>query len=275
MKEHVSILGLGWLGLPLALELQKEGYVVSGSTTSSDNLKCLSEYSISTFKIKVTSDEICGDWKAFMQHTTTLIINFPPKRVANIATIHPLQIQQLIKKTPKSTKVIFVSSTSVYQDANTSVNEEMTCTPEKASGKALVRCESLLKDYFGSNLTILRLAGLIGPKRHPGRFLASKKALPNPNAPVNLIHQKDVIGLIKAILKQDCFGEIINGCADVHPKRKMFYEKAARQLNLPIPVFIDSEIEKFKIIDNSKSKALLEYAYEFSNPEGIFIKNGA
>ena len=123
MKEHISILGLGWLGLPLALKLQKNGYSINGSTTALDKLKSLSKYSFLTDRIKIESDKIIGDWESFIYETSTLIINFPPKRIDNIETIHPLQIEQIIKHTPKSTKVIFVSSTSVYQNNNKLINE--------------------------------------------------------------------------------------------------------------------------------------------------------
>ncbi|WP_158850702.1 uroporphyrinogen-III C-methyltransferase [Algibacter sp. L1A34] len=272
MNKHISILGLGWLGLPLALDLQKKGYSISGSTSDLDNLKSLSKYSFQVSRIKIESDKIIGDWDALISGASTLIINFPPKRIENIETIHPLQIEQIIKHTPKSIKIVFVSSTSVYQNTNGLIDETIDCYPEKASGTALIKAEYLLKQHFGSNLTILRLAGLIGSKRHPGRFLANKKQLKNPNVPVNLIHQKDAVGLIEAILKQNCFGEVINGCADVHPKRRAYYENAAFHLNLPTPVFEATTEERYKIIDNFKSKSLLNYTYQFSNPEWIFTK---
>jgi len=236
-KQHISIVGLGWLGLPLALQLQKSGYAINGSTTSLSNLQPLAKHPFHTCRIKVESDAIIGDWEAFITETDILIINFPPKRIDNIETIHPLQIAQIIKHTSKATKVVFVSSTSVYQNSNKLINETVNCVPEKASGHSLIEAEQLLQQHFGNNLTILRVAGLIGPKRHPGRFLANKKQLKNPNVPINLIHQKDVVSLIEAIIKQNCFGEIINGCADIHPKRKDFYENAAIKLNLPVPIF--------------------------------------
>ncbi|MDO6813956.1 uroporphyrinogen-III C-methyltransferase [Tenacibaculum soleae] len=273
MKKGISILGLGWLGLPLALQLQKSGYAINGSTSRLNNLKSLATYSFHTCRIKVEADTIIGDWESFIHDTSTLIINFPPKRIENIETIHPLQIKQIIKHTPKKTKIIFVSSTSVYQNTNTLVSESLHCIPEKASGKALIEAEQLLQQHFGNNLTVLRLAGLIGPKRHPGRFLANKKQLKNPNVPVNLIHQKDVIRLIATIINKDCFGEIINGCADIHPKRKDFYENAAIKLNMPAPVFETNSKESYKIVDNSKSKSILNFTYQFSNPEWIFTKD--
>ena len=271
-KQHISIVGLGWLGLPLALQLQKSGHIINGSTTSLEKLDVLAKHSFHTCRIKVEADTIIGDWEAFIAKTDILIINFPPKRIDNIETIHPLQIAQIIKRTPKTTKVVFAGSTSVYQNTNELINETVTCLPEKASGHALIKAEALLLQHFGNNVTVLRLAGLIGPKRHPGRFLANKKQLKNPNIPINLIHQKDAVGLIEAIIDQNCFGEVINGCADIHPKRKDFYENAAIKLNLPAPVFETTKEARYKIVGNSKSKSLLNFEYQFSNPEWIYTK---
>mgnify|MGYP001949017852 CR=1 FL=1 len=271
-NKRITILGLGWLGLPLALQLEKAGCIVNGSTTTLNKLNRLASYSFNSCVLKVEHSNIFGDWKTFTAKTDVLIINFPPKRIDNIQDVYPLQVGQIIRNTPKTTKVIFVSATSVYQNTNNLVDESVICVPEKASGRALLKAEQLLQKHFGSNITILRLAGLIGPKRHPGRFLANKKQLKNPNTPVNLIHQKDCIRLIEAIITQDCFGELINGCADVHPNRKDFYEKAAVSLNLTAPAFVLTNEEKFKIVDNSKSKRLLNFEYQFKNPEWIFKK---
>ena len=114
------------------------------------------------------------------------------------------------------------------------------------------------------------MSGLIGPKRHPGRFLSDKKQLKNPLVPVNLIHQVDCIGLIDAIITKAYFGETVNGCADEHPIREEFYKKAAKKLNLNQPTFSKSDTRSFKLVSNKKSKADLDYTYQFANPEAIF-----
>ena len=95
--------------------------------------------------------------------------------------------------------------------------------------------------------------------------------LKNPTAQVNLIHREDCIALINAIIEQDCFGEIINGCASKHPVREDYYKNAAKVLSLDPPVFDNSQVSSGKkVIDNSKSKELLNFTYKFDNPEHIF-----
>jgi nucleoside-diphosphate-sugar epimerase len=50
--------------------------------------------------------------------------------------------------------------------------------------------------------TILRFGGLIGEDRNPIRFLAGRENLENPDAPINLIHQTDCIGIILRIIEK-------------------------------------------------------------------------
>ena len=270
MSKNVAILGLGWLGESLGIALHKEGYSISGSTTTIPELKRLSQHPFFVSKIKISSEKIEGDWATFVEEVDYLIVNIPPRRVENIEQIFPAQIKQIIKNTSPEVKVIFVSSTAVYGNSENPLKETDLIPPTKASGKGLIEAEKQLQNYFGENLCILRLAGLIGPDRHPGKFLAGKRALKNPSVPVNLIHREDCISLIQNIIQQDCFGEIINGCASKHPIRETYYKNAAKKLSLEEPNFDNAPSSVFKIIDNTKSKELLNFTYKFDDPEQIF-----
>jgi len=273
-NKNIAILGLGWLGKPLAISLYNKGYHVVGSTASINKLQNLSTLPFGVCRLEVSPDEILGDWEAFTHEVDCLIINISPKRVDGIEARYPLQIQQIIQRIPASTKVIFVSSTAVYAPSEKIITETEKAIPTKASGHAVLAAEQCVQACFGSNATILRLGGLIGPDRHPGKFLAGKRVLKNPKAQVNLIHRDDCIGLIEAVLEQDCFGEVINGCATEHPLRQTYYIKAAECLALPLPVF-ESVTEKpsLKIIDNQKSKDLLNFSYSFDDPCAIIAPN--
>ena len=48
----ISILGCGWLGLPLGKFLVEKGHVVKGSTTSEDKISLLASVGIEPFLIK-------------------------------------------------------------------------------------------------------------------------------------------------------------------------------------------------------------------------------
>jgi nucleoside-diphosphate-sugar epimerase len=263
--DRISILGCGWLGFPLALDFLSKGFAVKGSTTTKTKVATLKAEGITPFLFTLgrATTEV---YKDFLANSDMIIINFPPKRIPDIIDIYPQQIQHILPHISKTQKVIFVSSTSVYQNTNSTVSETLNIAPEKASGKAVAAVEQVLQDALGARLTILRLSGLIGYDRLPGRFLAHKKDVLNGDAPINVIHQDDCIGLINAIIEKNAWGEIINGCADQHPLRKVFYTEAARQIGLTPPVFKAQNRISYKIIANTKSKTLLDYTYIHPDP---------
>jgi len=80
---------------------------------------------------------------------------------------------------------------------------------------------------------------------------------------VNLIHRDDCIGIIDAIIDQQAWGEVFNGCADTHPGKREFYTYARQLLDIPAPEFAHDAEQAFKIVSNAKVKQLLDYQFMF------------
>lgn len=157
-------------------------------------------------------------------------------------------------------EVIFISATSVYPEHETNV----IATEEVISDHLLVKAENKFLENESFRTTIIRFAGLIGPKRFPGRFLSGKTNLPNPFAPVNLIHLDDCISIIQGVLSKELFGRVYHACAPDHPSRKEFYTLAAEVADLPLPQFTD-EAKKGKTID--PAKLIADLHYQFIHPD--------
>jgi nucleoside-diphosphate-sugar epimerase len=264
-NKTISILGCGWLGVPLAKHFLEKGFTVKGSVTSEEKFGLLRDVGISPFRLVLSDTEVILDDPDFF-NCDVLIISIPPRRIVGIEQVFPSQIRRLIPFVMKAgiQKVIFISSTSVYPDQNQLAREDEILFPDKASGRALVEAENLLREQSGFKTTIVRFGGLIGDDRNPARFLL-KSTQPIANAPVNLIHQDDCIGIISAIVRQKLWGETLNACCPEHPMKKDFYEKAAIQSGLPVP-FISEELAAFKTIDSSKLIRLLNYQFIYSSP---------
>lgn len=277
MKQgRISILGCGWLGLPLAKHFLENGFEVNGSVTSPEKFEKLSKAGISPFRIVLQdTDSIVDDFSFF--DCDVLIVSIPPRRIAGIENVFPAQISQLITLVLKAKirKVIFISSTSVYADQRQIAKETDVLFPEKDSGKGLVVAEELLRGQFGFETTILRFGGLIGADRNPARFLL-KSARSIPNAPVNLIHQDDCIGIISEIVNLEIWNETLNACCPEHPFKKEFYEKAAQISGLPEPE-IGEVSGEYKIVDISKLTGLLNYQFKYPDPmdylDSLYHKN--
>ena len=277
-RKKISILGCGWLGLPLAKSLLSKGYEVKGSTTSESKLEVLKNAGISPFQIQLEEHQIIGNMEDFLKETNVLVIDIPPGLRRETSTSNEMtfvnKIKNLIPFIEKSgvQKVIFVSSTSVYGDSNNfstslEVTEETEPNPDTESGKQLVIAETLLQSNPHFKTTVIRFGGLLGDDRHPVKFLAGRTNIENPEAPVNMIEREDCIGVIEKALdfaRNDKWewNQTFNVVAPQHPTRKAYYHKKAQILNLPLPIFAENSKSKGKIISSKKVETILGYSFQ-------------
>lgn len=261
--ETISILGCGWYGLELAKALVSKGYKVQGSCTSPEKLQSLSARHIHPFLVNFQKDAETYDPLFFK--TAILFICIPPKRAASQQSDYACKIQRIIRaaKLHGTANIIFISSTSVYGDSNTELNELYPPFPETESGKAILEAEGLLQKEKAFKVTIIRFAGLIGPGREPGRFFSGKTNIPNGKAPVNLIHLKDCVAFSLNLIARNAYGHIFNACSPHHPAKQEFYTIASQKANLTLPVFKD-ELLKWKVV-SSIHFPLLNYTYQVTN----------
>ncbi|MFB3386319.1 SDR family NAD(P)-dependent oxidoreductase [Flavobacterium sp. LAR06] len=272
--KKISILGCGWLGLPLAKKLIEKGNLVNGSTTSEHKLSILKDNGINPFLVilsgveeKLESESISKGINDFLAESEILIIDIPPKLRANTDSSRHVFVEKIENVIPfieKSTvkKVLFVSSTSVYGDQNDLITEETIPNPETERGKQLALSESILQKNQNFETTILRFGGLIGENRHPVKFLAGKENLENPDAPINLIHQKDCINIIEEIINQSKWSEVFNAVAPYHPSRSAYYTEKAKEENLILPKFNSEKSNIKKIISSEKIENILKYQFK-------------
>ena len=264
---QISVLGCGWLGLPLAQILLARGHRVKGSTTREDKLSTLKERGITSYLIRF-SPEINNDYQPDFFDCEVLIVNIPPKRDEEVTEEYPRKIASLLRVIEGSLvrKVLFVSSTSVYPNVNRPVREVDTSEKVKASGRALLTTERMVREHPSIQTTVLRFCGLFGPGRNPGRFLAGKTLDSSGQVPVNMIHLEDCIGIIVEILEQNVWGETFNACADAHPAKEDFYGEAARRLDFDPPKFAATEADAYKVVDSTKLKEMLSYDFKYPDP---------
>ncbi len=252
----ISILGCGWLGLPLATKLNSN-YKIKGSTTSIEKINLLKSNSIDPFIIDIL--HINNDIEEFLNNDV-LIVNIPIiQNVQFLKSFDKLKENILRSATQK---IIFISSTSVYKDINGSVCETSPTHKENMN----LRIEEIFLDLPSKfKVTILRMAGLIGPNRHPGRFFANKEnSIPNGLNPVNLVHIDDCLEIIAQIIEKNIWHEIFNVCTPHHPSKKEFYCEATAQYCGKYPNFVE-EKGQWKIIDSRKLIKKLDYNFKHKN----------
>ena len=261
---NISIIGCGWFGMAVAKEMLTKGYLVKGSTTTPEKIEQLADAGIKPYLLDFGSGKTVDPQDFF--DADILLICIPPKRNSTTLDQYTSKIAQMasLATTHGTKKVLFISSTSVYGDANAVVDESTPAYPETASGLQILNAEQILQQNPNFSTTILRFSGLVGPGRHPGRFFAGKKNIPNGQAPVNLIHLDDCIGITINIIENNAFGYIFNASSPDHLQKQQFYQKAIQAAGLEEATFID-ELTEWKIISSIQVPKQLNYTFKTAN----------
>ncbi|GAC1598507.1 MAG: SDR family oxidoreductase [Hymenobacter sp.] len=251
--------------MALARSLAQAGHPVVGTTTSPENLPAMHEAGIAPHLLRLGPDldpDAEGLLHRLLGTAEVLVLNVPPRAAAVGAyptLLRPVHRAVAAAGTPH---VIFVSSTSVYPDEPRVMRETDALSTRDAASDVL-RAEGHFVPRYGQwKSTVVRLGGLIGPDRAPGRFLAGRRDLGQGNAPVNLVHLTDVVGVLSGIIRHGVWGHTFNVCAAQHPPRRSFYPAAARHLQLEAPTFKEEAGTSGKIIDSSLVRRMLPYSFQ-------------
>lgn len=264
MNKHITIAGLGWLGQPFAASLIKQGYIVKGSVTDQTKVKTLKANGLNTYRVVLTETGTVGVTQLFLENTDVLVISIPPGLRGNTGANYALKMAHFLHEIEASQikKVILVSSTSVYDDSQGKVTEKDRPLPQLNAAKQLYEVEQLFFNTSSFKTSIVRFGGLYGGSRNPVRFLAGRKGLNNGDAPVNMIHREDCIGILTAIIKQDAFGHIFNAVTPQHPSKEVYYTKQAINLGLEAPQYnTPAEKEVFKQVDSVHLNEILNFTF--------------
>ncbi len=119
--KKVAIVGLGWLGMPLAMSLTAAGWQVTGTKTTQDGVEAARMSGIDSYLLELTPELICEseDLESLLSHVDALVITLPASRTASGGESYQLAVQQLVDSALAFSvpRIIFTSSTSVYGDS--------------------------------------------------------------------------------------------------------------------------------------------------------------
>ncbi|MGB1262050.1 MAG: SDR family NAD(P)-dependent oxidoreductase [Cognaticolwellia sp.] len=274
----VSIIGCGWLGQALAQKLLANNIEVVASFQSLQTKEKLKQLAIPAVELKlpiaaditcdIHLDNIAGiDGLLFRQKV--LIIAIPPQ-LKKGRVDYPLKIQQLVQlaQLGSTEHIILLNSTAIYNGLTGQVDENsrLDFSAEKVS--CLFEAEQALQG-FAKTSHILRLAGLVGPNRHPGKFLQSKRLFANASAAVNLVHQSDVVNILIALSQSTdttSRQRVYNVVSNTNCDRQHYYQVAAQALNLPAPQFADEpSTNAGKRINGYRLRRELAYNFQYDD----------
>ena len=266
---QLSVLGCGWLGLPLARELVRRGHSVKGSVTRAEKLGELAAAGVEGHRLELSPTPV-EDTEGFFDMSffdaDALIVTLPPKRrEPGVEARYPAQVAQALRATPADTRIVFTGSTSVYPELNRTVTEAdagAAEAPISASGRAILAAEKLLQ---ARGATILRLAGLYGYDRQPGRSLSGRD-VSGGDARVNLVHRDDVVRVLVQVIEKEVQNVTLNVCTDLHPTRREVYTRQAERLGFAPPRFVEPHIEDHKLVNSEVLKTALGFTFRYPDP---------
>ncbi|WP_229379747.1 SDR family NAD(P)-dependent oxidoreductase [Fibrella forsythiae] len=264
---QLSIIGLGWLGAPLAEQMQQLGLSVRGSTTTPEKVPQLRQQGIDTYLLQLNPGPE-GDLTPLLD-VDYLVVNIPPKAGKQGDAFHPEQMRLLADQVRSSRikHILYVSSTSVYPELNRDMVEADVITPDQSAAPALTQAEQIWSSLANQvrAVTIVRCAGLMGDQRIPGKYVAGR-TVDSGNVPVNYLHQVDAVGLISSVISQGLVGTF-NAVAPQHPTREAIYRKSCADFGYALPTFVaPAEPVPFKVINGDKLTQATRYVFVYPDP---------
>ena len=250
-RGSVGVVGCGWLGFALAQHLLAAGYEVYGTTTTAAKVPELTAAGIRAEVLRLspkpvfakaaptedTVSEAAAVWRA-----DQLVLNVPPGRTDASRRAYPAQVLAAVlayRRTQPAGRIVFCSSTSVYGAAEGLVTVDTPLKDSSPRAVCMALAESQVRSQSQRPHAILRLAGLYGGDRHPGRTLAGRRDIPNGDAPTNLVSRERVIARIRHYLDLPFFTTALENVVDPeHPSKRERYVAFARAHGLPEPTFL-------------------------------------
>ncbi|MEW6981030.1 NAD(P)H-binding protein [Colwelliaceae bacterium 6471] len=265
ITKKVGIVGCGWLGLSLAKSLLSKQYDVVATKQSDEHLTSLAEIGISAVQLSLpNSHDALMENPVFKQ--PIIVICIPPKFKQGKRD-YAKHIDAIVQTAEKSAaqRIILVSTTGIYNGLTGKVDENSSLNMAADKVADLNAAEQSVLS-FSREKSILRLSGLVGPKRHPGRFFKAGRALSNPNAKLNLIHQCDAVGLLESLIQANAPMGVYNGVSQTLGTKASFYQLAAQALGQTPPSFsVDADEMENREVNGDKARQALGYQFIYDD----------
>lgn len=274
--SSVGIIGCGWLGNALAMKLNSQAVNVLATRSTKANVEQLETQGIKGEILSLPEEQETLNKHVIFNQQCLVIAITPQFRSGRVD--YADKVKQLVNAARVGghvEKIILLSSTAIYNGLTGEVTETsvLDFSADKVSilnqaEQAVLNFNSVKDDNRETRAYILRLSGLVGPNRHPGKFLLNGRMLKSPNAIVNLIHQQDAVGLILSLLESDKQGGIFNGVSTTQVSKKEYYQTAAKALGATAPVFEENEplaANGYKRVSGQKTKAEINYTFVYDD----------
>ena len=259
----VVIVGCGWLGAQLAIVLRDAGHQVFASRRQQQALADITQ-GVSPVLLDLSTAQVLPEVYTAL-HQAIVICAIPPGGRSGGTSQYQAVLTQLslLMQQAGSRGVIHFSSSGIYQGLSGDVDEQASLQLDIERVAVLAQGEAILQRALPLCIT-LRLAGLMGPGRHPGRFVIGK-TLANPEGLINMLHAQDACAAVLRLLSEDQLqSAVYNLCSPDGVTRREFYQTAAKALGAALNFSDDSMISHRALAQRFIQR--FAFQYRFASP---------
>jgi nucleoside-diphosphate-sugar epimerase len=235
------VVGCGYVGLPLGIELVRRGHEVYGLRRN--NERELKQCGITPVMADITR------WEDFAKIPVPFdwVVNTVSSTKGGVEEYRAVYLDAtrylMDWLAPQPVRqYVYTSSTSVYGQTDGSwVTEESPTEPKNETSQVLVETEQLLLNAARERsfpATILRVAGIYGPERGHlfQQFLRGEAEMSGEGSRlINMVHRDDVVAVIIAVLARGTPGRVYNVADDEPVTQQEFFAWLSVQLDMPMP----------------------------------------
>jgi nucleoside-diphosphate-sugar epimerase len=277
---RVLIVGCGYVGFPLGVELARLGHEVFGVRRTEEGGAEMQRAGLKPLVADVTKAaelaRLPGPFDWVVNCVSSMKGGADEYREVYLRGTINL-IEWLSANPPK--KFVYTGSTSVYRQTDgLPVKESSPCEPTGGTSRVLVETENVLLEAARQGklpAVVLRVAGIYGPERGHLflQYLKNEAKIAGQGERIiNMIHRDDLTGIIIAALKNGRAGEIYNAVDDEPVAQIHFFRWLAETLGKWMPPFAGADENAGgkrgltnKKVQNRKLKMELGYQFKYPN----------
>ncbi len=236
--KRIGIVGGGWLGLPLGRFFANLGHYVVVTKTTVEGAEGISTEDLLSAVVNL-EDQVQQSVIALEPYQLdTLIGCFPPGFRRGKGEEYAEYWANLIAIAQRLavSKIVMVSSTTVYPNRAENMSEEMAslalaleADDFSDSAKVMLKAEQRLINS-GLDYAIVRCSGLVGANRHPARFVSHLSQV-SDQAPANMLHLTDAIGAV-SFATLHINNQIVNATTPNTTNKAAFYQAAIERSDI-------------------------------------------
>ena len=260
MPHQTLIIGCGYTGLPLALQLKAADHQIDAWVHSDESARSLAGHGFSRV---ITGNVADNNVWTTLRKNYDFVIHCASSSGGGEVAYEEVYVQgaRLMNVQQPHARKIFVSSTSVYgQVKGEIVTEDSPAEAEAATSRILRRAEQLA---LNGGATVVRSSGIYGPKRGVlfEKFRRGEAVIQGDGLRwINQIHQRDLVAALAHLIGKGVPGGIYNATDDTPVKYRDYYAWCSKFLSQPMPPHghVDRERKRGltnKRVSNAKLRA--------------------